>query len=70
MIGSDGAGYNNTSVQTGVGYSPPRSVNRPFCYLGMLKGRLSSIWVSYFALSRCAMCDCCNFHLGMNELIN
>ena len=53
-----------------VGFSPPRSVNRPFCYLGILKGRFSSIWVSYFALSRCATCDCCNFHLGMNELIN
>ena len=29
----------NTSVQTGVGFSPPRSVNLPFFHLGLLKGR-------------------------------
>ena len=31
------------SVQTGVGFSPPRSVNLPFCHLGLLKGRFSSL---------------------------
>ena len=28
-----------TSVVVGVGFSPPRSVNLPFCHLGLLKGR-------------------------------
>ena len=31
------------SVQTGVGFSPPRSDNLPFCHLGLLKGRFSSL---------------------------
>ena len=31
------------SVQTGVGFSPPRSVNLPFFHLGLLKGRFSSL---------------------------
>ena len=33
----------STSVQTEVGFSPPRSVNLPFCHLGLLKGRFSSL---------------------------
>ena len=32
-----------TSVQTGVGFSPPRSVNLPFCHVGLLKVRFSSL---------------------------
>ena len=39
-------------LQTGVGFSPPRLVNLPFCYLGLAKGRLSSVEVSYSALTR------------------
>ena len=37
--------YNNSicSVVAGVGFSPPRSVNLPFCHLGLLKGRFSSL---------------------------
>ena len=31
------------SVVAGVGFSPPRSVNLPFCHLGLLKGRFSSL---------------------------
>ena len=34
---------NDGSVQTGVGFSPPRSDNLPFCHLGLLKGRFSSL---------------------------
>ena len=33
----------NLSVQTGVGFSPLRSVNLPFCHLGLAKGRFSSL---------------------------
>ena len=40
------------SVVAGGGFSPPRSVNLPFCYLGLAKGRLSSVEVSYSALTR------------------
>ena len=32
----------NISVQTGVGFSPLRLVNLPFCHLGLAKGRFSS----------------------------
>ena len=32
-----------TNVVAGVGFSPPRSVNLPFCHLGLLKGRFSSL---------------------------
>ena len=31
------------SVVAGVGFSPPRSGNLPFCHLGLLKGRVSSL---------------------------
>merc|ERR1712061_116417 len=33
------SGLNNNSVVAEVGFSPPRSVNRPFFHLGLLKGR-------------------------------